>query len=82
MIIKYNIKYRISNFEKNIYLKLIKIKWKLLYFLKKKSLFIKKIGLYKILKKINNFIYKLKLLLNISRIYLIIFIITIYKRIR
>ena len=45
------------------------------YIFKNLFLFIKKIELYKILKKINNFIYKLKLLLNIFQIYSIIFII-------
>ena len=72
---KYNIKYKISNFIKKIYLKLIKIE-KIKYYISKNfSLFIKKIDFYKILKKINFLIYKLKLLLSKSKIYLIVFII-------
>ena len=38
-------------------------------------LFTKKIELYRIFKKINSLIYKLKLFLNITQIYLTIFII-------
>ena len=50
---KYDIKYKISNFVDKIYLKLIKIE-KIKYYISKNfSLFIKKINSYKILKKIN-----------------------------
>ena len=72
---KYNIKYKILNFIEKIYLKLIKIKEIKYHISKSFSLFIKKVDSYKILKKINFLIYKLKLSLSILRIYSIIFII-------
>ena len=75
MIIKYDNKYKISNLVEKMYLKLTKIKKTRYYISKFFSLFIKKIDLYKILKKINFLIYKLKLSLSILRVYLIIFII-------
>ena len=75
MMIKYNIKYEISNFVDKIYLKLIKIEEIKYHISKSFLLFIKKINFYKISKKINFLIYKLKFSLSISRIYLIIFII-------
>ena len=75
MIIKYNIKYKISNFIEKIYLKLIKIEDIKYYISKNFSLFIKKINFYKFLKKVNFLAYKLKLSLNILKVYLIIFVI-------
>ena len=61
----FNLKYKISNLINNVDY----------YILKISLLLIKKVKLYKILKKINAFIYRLKLLLNIFKIYLIILVI-------
>ena len=69
MIIKYDIKYRISSFVEKIYLKLLKIKEIKYHISKSFSLFIKKDDFYRILKKIHFLTYKLKLSLNISKIY-------------
>ena len=75
MIMKYNVKYKILNFVEKIYLQLIKIEEIKYHISKSFSLFIKKIDFYKILKKINFLIYKLKFSLNILRVYSIIFMI-------
>ena len=56
IIIKYNIKYRISNFIKNAYLKLIKMRKINYHIFKNSFLFIKKIDFYKIFKKKNYYL--------------------------
>ena len=75
MMIKYDFKYKVLNLINNIYLKFVKIGDINYYISKTFSLFTKKIKLYKILKKINSLTYKLKLSLNIIKIYLIISVI-------
>ena len=75
MMMKYNVKYKISNLVDKIYLKLVKIKEIKYHISKSFLLFIKKINPYKILKKINFLIYKLKFSLNILKIHSIIFMI-------
>ena len=72
---KYDIKYKISNLIAKIYLKLTKIEEIKYHISKNFSLFIKKIDLYKILKKINFLTYRLKFSLNMLKIYSIIFVI-------
>ena len=75
MIIRYDNKHKILNLVEKMYLKLTKIE-KIRYYISKSfSLFIKKIDFYKILKKINSLIYKLKLSLNMLKVYSIIFMI-------
>lgn len=75
MTVRYDSKYRISDLTEEIYLKLAKIEDADYYISKSFSLFIKKIGPYKIVKKISPLIYRLELLLSISRVYSIIFVI-------
>ena len=68
-------KYGVSSLINNIYLNLIEASNIGYYIFKILSLLIKKIKLYEILKKINIFIYRLKFLSSILKIYFIILII-------
>ena len=74
MIITYNVKHRILNLIEFIYIKIIKIDIFKCHLLKIFNLFIEKINFFKILKKIKEFVYKLKLS-KIIEIHLIILII-------
>ena len=56
----YNVKHRVSNLTKSVYIKIIKIDTSEYYLFKTFNLFIKKIIFFKILKKIKSLVYKLK----------------------
>lgn len=75
IIVRYDIKHKIPDLAESAYLKLAKIEKAGYYISKNSSLFIKKVGPYKILKKISNLAYKLELSSSISRVHPVISVI-------